>query len=86
MLTQIERDAGNPAVALDAATQAYHLVWCDGEPFAYHWGLVVARAHLHELGAPEPALPLFDELKFEPMQEVEINPHDESYVETTEDR
>ena len=31
-------------------------------------------------------LPPFDASKFEPMPEVEINPHDEFYVEETEDR
>jgi tetratricopeptide (TPR) repeat protein len=86
VLAHIERDAGNLAAAVEAATQAYRSAWCDGEPYAYHWGLVAARAHLREIGAPEPQLPPFDESKFEPMPEVEINLHDEFYVETTEDR
>ena len=81
VLAHIERDAGNLAAAIEAATQAYRLAWCDGEPFAYHWGLVAARAHLRELGAPGPQLPPFDESKFGPMPEVEINPHDEFYVQ-----
>ncbi len=81
VLAQIERDAGNLAAAVEAATRAYRSAWCDGEPFAYYWGLVAARALLRELGAPEPQLPPFDESKFEPMPEVEINPHDEFYVE-----
>jgi len=84
VLAQIERDAGNPAVAVEAATKAYRLAWCDGEPFAYHWGLVAARKHLAELGAPEPPMPPFDGSKYEPMPEVEINPHDEFYVEENE--
>ncbi len=42
VLAQIERDAGSPAAAVAAATKAYRLVWCDGEPYAYHWGLVAA--------------------------------------------
>ena len=77
MLAQIERDAGNTAAAVEAATKAYRLAWCDGPPFAYHWGLKKAKKHLKELGAPEPELPPFDESKFEPMSEVEINPDDE---------
>ena len=83
VLAQIERDAGNHAASVDAATKAYRLAWCDGEPYAYHWGLVAARKHLRELGAPEPDMPPFDESKYEPMPEVEINPHDEFYVDET---
>ena len=68
------------AAAVDAATKAYQLAWCDGPPFAYHWGLEKAKRHLKELGAPEPEMPPFDESKFEPMPEVEIDPHDEFHV------
>ncbi len=81
VLAQLERDAGNTAKAIEAATQAYRLAWCDGPPYAYHWGLEAARKHLRELGAPEPEMPPFDPSKFEPMPEVEINPKDEFYVE-----
>ena len=81
VLAQIERDAGNHAAAVDAATKAYRLAWCDGEPYAYHWGLVAARKHLRELVAPEPPMPPFDESKYEPMPEVEINPKDEFHVD-----
>jgi len=84
VLAQIERDAGNPTAAVEAATKAYRLAWCDGEPFAYHWGLVAARKHLAELAAPEPPMPPFDENKYKPMPEVEINLHDEFYVEENE--
>jgi tetratricopeptide (TPR) repeat protein len=80
VLAQIERDAGNMAAAVGAATRAYRLAWCDGSPFAYHWGLETARKHLRELGAPEPEMPPFDESKFEPMPEVEINPPDEFHA------
>ena len=83
VLAQIERDAGNTTTAVEAATKAYRLAWCDGEPYAYHWGLDAARKHLRELGAPEPDMPPFDESKYEPMPEVEINPHDEFYVDET---
>lgn len=85
VLAQLERDAGNTAKAIEAATQAYRLAWCDGPPYAYHWGLEAARKHLRELGAPEPEMPPFDPSKFEPMPEVEINPKDEFYVEIEEE-
>jgi hypothetical protein len=85
VLAQLERDAGNTSKAIEAATQAYRLAWCDGPPYAYHWGLEAARKHLRELGAPEPEMPPFDPSKFEPMPEVEINPKDEFYVEVEEE-
>lgn len=77
VLAEVERDAGERAKAVEAATKAYRLAWCDGPPFAYHWGLEKARALLRELGAEEPLMPAFDESKFEPMPEVEIDPADE---------
>ncbi len=40
-------------------------------------GLEKAGRHLRELGASEPEMPAFDESKFEPMPEVEIDPADE---------
>ena len=80
VLTQIERDEGNKTAAIEAATKAYQLAWCDGPPFAYHWGLEKAKQQLKELGAPEPEMPPFDKSKFEPMPEVEIDPDDEFHV------
>lgn len=80
VLAQVERDARNTAAAIEAATKAYRLAWCDGPPFAYHWGLEKAKQHLKELGAPQPEMPPFDESKFEPMPEAEIDPQDESHV------
>jgi tetratricopeptide (TPR) repeat protein len=78
VLCQIERDAGNHDAAVEAATGAYRLAWCDGPPFAYHWGLEKARAHLAALGEPEPDdLPPYDESRYEPMPEVEIDPDPE---------
>jgi tetratricopeptide (TPR) repeat protein len=85
VLAQIERDAGNNAAAVEAATKAYRLAWCDGEPYSYHWGLVAARKHLKDLGAPEPQMPPFDASRYEPMPEVEINPRDEFYVEVDDE-
>lgn len=80
VLAQIECDEGNPNAAVVAATHAYRLAWCDGPPFAYHWGLEKAREHLRKLGAPEPRMPAFDESKFESMPELEIDPEDDFHV------
>jgi hypothetical protein len=77
VLAQIEQDEGDRRTAVEAATRAYELAWCDGPPFAYHWGLEKARGLLIELGAEEPEMPEFDESKFEPMPEVEIDLPDE---------
>jgi tetratricopeptide (TPR) repeat protein len=85
VLAQIERDEDNHKEAVEAATKAYRLAWCDGPPFAYHWGLEKARKHLQELSATEPEMPPFDESKYEPMPEVEIDPQDEFHVGNTSD-
>ena len=77
MLAQIERDAGHTDAATAAATEAYRQAWCDGPPYAYHWGLEKAKAHLAALHAPEPEMPPFEASQHEPMPEVEINPPDE---------
>lgn len=84
VLAALERDLGHREAAIAAATESYKKAWCDGPPYAYHWGLEAARKHLRELGAPEPQLPPFDPSKFEPMPDVEINPKDEFYVEISE--
>jgi tetratricopeptide (TPR) repeat protein len=81
VLAQIEREEGNTQAAIEAATKACRLAWCDGPPYAYHWGLEKAKQHLKELGAPEPEMAAFDESKFEPMPVVEINPRDKFYVD-----
>jgi tetratricopeptide (TPR) repeat protein len=80
VLAQIERDEGDEVAAVEAARRAFQLAWCDGPPFAYHWGLEKARRHLRELGAAEPLMPPFDESRFEPMPEVEIDPLDEFHA------
>lgn len=74
VLARLERDTGQHRQAIENARRAYELAWLDGPPFAYHWGLQAARQLLAELGAPEPVLPPFDDSKFDPMPEVEINP------------
>ncbi|MEA2881541.1 MAG: hypothetical protein QOH32_797 [Bradyrhizobium sp.] len=81
VLATIELAEGNKPAAIDAATKAYKAARCDGPPYAYHWGLQKAKAHLAALGAPEPDMPPFDESKFEPLPDVEINPKDEYWVD-----
>ena len=81
VLANIAMAAGDTPAAIDAATKTYKAAWCDGPPYAYHWGLQKAKAHLAALGAPEPDMPPFDESKFEPLPEVEINPKDEYWVD-----
>ena len=77
VLAQLEQDAGNTETAIEAATEAYKKAWCDGSPFTYDYGLRNAKKLLETLGAPELYMPPFDQSKFEPMPEVEINPDDE---------
>jgi tetratricopeptide (TPR) repeat protein len=60
VLVQIERDEGNNAKAVEAATEAYKLAWCNGEPYTYKLGLSTALKHLRELGASAPEMPPFD--------------------------
>ena len=81
VLAEIEITEGNLPAAIAAAIKAYKAAWCDGPPYAYHWGLKKAKAHLAALGAPEPEMPPFDESNFEPLPEVEINPKDEFWVD-----
>jgi hypothetical protein len=81
VLAEIAMAENSRPAAIDAATRAYRAAWCDGPPYAYHWGLVKAKAHLAALDAPEPEMPPFDESRFEPMPEVEINPKDEYWVD-----
>ena len=77
VLAQIERDQDNTDAAIKAATEAYTHAWCNGPPFAYHWGLENAREHLAALGTTEPQLEPFDASRYDPMPDVEINPADE---------
>jgi hypothetical protein len=49
--------------------------------YAYHWGLKRAKAHLAALGTPKRKMSPFDESKFEPMPEVDIDPKDEHWVD-----
>jgi len=73
VLAQIERDEGNRTKAIDAATAAYRFAWYDGPPFAYHWGLQQAKAHLSALGAPEPSLPPFEPADHEAIPDLKID-------------
>jgi tetratricopeptide (TPR) repeat protein len=77
VLAQIEIDDGNRDAAAAAATAAFRLAWCDGPPFAYHWALGTACAHLGALGVPEPEMPPYDASQHEPIEEIPIEPDDE---------
>jgi hypothetical protein len=77
VLARIEGDVGHHRAAVAAATAAYREAWCDGPPYAYHWGIRDAKQLLAELGAPAPDLPPFDPSKYPSMPLVEINPVDE---------
>lgn len=81
VLAAIALAEGDKPAAISAATKAYKAAWCDGPPYAYHWGLEQAKAHLAAHGAPEPPMPPFDESKFEPLPKVEINPKDKYWVD-----
>lgn len=81
VLAQLERDRGHRDAAIEAATAAYRLAWCDGPPYAYHYGLTNARRHLQELGVPDPHLPPFDASKYEPIPNLELNPKDQFWVD-----
>jgi tetratricopeptide (TPR) repeat protein len=81
ILSRLERDLGHRDAAIDAAAAAFRLAWCDGPPFAYHYGLTNARRQLQEFGAPVPDLSPLDETKSPPMPDVDINPKDESWVD-----
>jgi tetratricopeptide (TPR) repeat protein len=81
VLVAIAMAEGDKPTAIAAATKAFKTAWCDGPPYAYHWGLERAKAHLITLGTLEPDMPAFDESKFSPLPEVEINPKDEHWVD-----
>jgi tetratricopeptide (TPR) repeat protein len=79
-MTAIALADGNNLEAIAAATNAFRAAWCDGPPYAYHWGLEKAKAHLVALNAPQPNLSPYDENKFEPTPLVRINPRDRYWV------
>jgi tetratricopeptide (TPR) repeat protein len=84
VLADVELAEGNKPAAIAAATEAYRLAWCDGPPYAYHWGLEKAKVRVAALGALEPNMLPFDESKFAPMPEVDINPKDEHWVDPSD--
>jgi tetratricopeptide (TPR) repeat protein len=73
VLAQVKRDEGDREKAVEAATHAYRLAWCDGPPFAYWRGISTARSLLREFGAVEPEMPPFDESKHERLWPVDID-------------
>ena len=81
LLARIEMSEGNKDAAIAAATAAYKQAWCDGPPFAYHWGLEAAKRLLDEWGAPHPDMPAFDDRDHTPLTAAEINPKDNLWVD-----
>lgn len=79
VLVKSEWERGNKEGAVAAAREAYRLAWCNGPPFAYHWGLESASKYLKDLGVPEPEMPPFKESEFERSPEVEIDPQPGSH-------
>jgi tetratricopeptide (TPR) repeat protein len=68
ILAEIKRDKGHRASAVEAASSAYHLAWCDGLPYADIWQLRKAEALLVSLDEQTPAgLTLCRESDHEPM-------------------
>lgn len=78
-LARIELSEGNRDAAIDALHRAYRLAWCEGPPYAYQRGLEDARQMLQQLSAPLPELPELVDSDYEPIPQVELNPHDEFY-------
>ena len=83
VLAQIERNRGDSNAAIDAATKACVLAWCDGisadgkRRYAYQGALVDACKYHDESGAPVSDLPPFDESEFEPLPSIGLDPKDE---------
>jgi tetratricopeptide (TPR) repeat protein len=55
LLSEVQCAFGNQHESASAAAQAYCLAWCDGQPFAYEWGIRQARENLAAQGEQEPA-------------------------------
>lgn len=63
--TEVYRAMGEPTKATENAINAYKIAWADGPPYANHWQLEQAKAHLHGLGVKYPDMPKFDASKQE---------------------
>jgi tetratricopeptide (TPR) repeat protein len=85
-LALIKRNLGEKTEAIAAASAAYRLSWCDGDPYSYHRGLRRATEVLEELGASRQVQTLGEELKcISPSgvficPEVDLNPRDKFHV------
>lgn len=80
VLAQLERDLGTSDAAVQSATEAYKLAWCDGPPYAYHYGLSNAHRHLRERGASVPPCPEFDASKFPPIKDLDFHMSGENKI------
>ncbi len=81
VLSKIEQDDGNNKKAVEAASKAFSLAWCDGPPYSYYWGLKISKEHLLSLEAAEPEMPSFNPKKFQLMPDIVINTKNESHLE-----
>lgn len=54
ILAETELAAGRIAEAVDAASTAHRLAWCDGDPYSYKRAMERAREILARCGVPEP--------------------------------
>jgi hypothetical protein len=71
-LANIARSEGDTARQIDAAQRAYKAAWCDGPPFAYHWGIEQAMRQLSACNAPTPDMPSFDDSDLKPLPNFDI--------------
>lgn len=85
ILAEIERHAEETDGAIKAASRAFCTSWCDGPPFAYHWGLERAKKQLKELGAFQPKMAPYDENKFESLISLHSDSADVDAIKITLD-
>lgn len=81
VLFQVEISVGDKLAAAAAATNAYKWSWCDGPPYAYHWGLRAAKANLDSIGGSDPDMPAFDAAAHKEPSSIDINPKDEHWID-----
>jgi hypothetical protein len=58
---------GEPEQARKCTLNAYRRAWGEGPPYIHWYNLERSRAHLKQLGEPEPQLPPFDPSKVQPI-------------------
>lgn len=73
VLAQIEYEVGDYTTAGETAIQAYRSSWCDGPPYAYHWGLETAKQFIGKLGVSPPVMPPYNPNNYAPVVEIDLN-------------